>query len=319
MDLALWIGEEAYPKPADFINEARALGISRKVNSLPAGFTMGTRVFLMHKDGTKNGKIIGFFTVSELDVVVQDKHALDDKVQEFLQQGARLVTMAMVALEPRRGCGWRKPGGVYLVQTITQDGLVELAMDDLLKKDIMLKGDMVVFPRPFSIPANAKHFRGWMGIDGDALIADLQSNDYKGSINYYRFIEVGEDMTFGDFIDELAVGTGQSVALAGKVVRAAFLKVKEIVAGGDTLTVPGFGTFRSQKQAASAGTAPDGTDWTSPEKMVPKFKASPKFRTEVTDGQIDSDQSGGEDSGNGGDPDVVDDASGEPGNAGDTA
>jgi hypothetical protein len=46
----LWIGEQFYPTPADFNDEAAAQGISRRISSVPNGFEVGkTWVALAHR------------------------------------------------------------------------------------------------------------------------------------------------------------------------------------------------------------------------------------------------------------------------------
>jgi hypothetical protein len=46
----LWIGEQYYPTPRDFLDEADRLGISRRIPRLPAGFKLGrTWVWLVHR------------------------------------------------------------------------------------------------------------------------------------------------------------------------------------------------------------------------------------------------------------------------------
>jgi hypothetical protein len=46
----LWIGEQFYPTPADFSDEAARLGISRRISSIPKDFEVGkTWVALAHR------------------------------------------------------------------------------------------------------------------------------------------------------------------------------------------------------------------------------------------------------------------------------
>lgn len=45
----LWIGERFYPTPADFLQEGRDMGFSRRIKSVPRGFKLGeTWVLLAH-------------------------------------------------------------------------------------------------------------------------------------------------------------------------------------------------------------------------------------------------------------------------------
>lgn len=48
----LWIGESFYPYPADFIEEAARMGVSRRISKVPKGFVAGeTYVFMAHRKG----------------------------------------------------------------------------------------------------------------------------------------------------------------------------------------------------------------------------------------------------------------------------
>jgi hypothetical protein len=50
----LWIGAEFYPDPVDFIKEGLEQGISRRIKSIPRGFTIGkTYVYLAHIRATQ--------------------------------------------------------------------------------------------------------------------------------------------------------------------------------------------------------------------------------------------------------------------------
>ena len=55
-----WIGERHYPTPADFMREAAAMGISRRIKTIPKGFELGkTWALLAHRltiPATEKGK-----------------------------------------------------------------------------------------------------------------------------------------------------------------------------------------------------------------------------------------------------------------------
>jgi hypothetical protein len=45
----IWIGTRFYPRPSDFLLEAKKLGISRRIQAVPKGFKLGTHwVFFAH-------------------------------------------------------------------------------------------------------------------------------------------------------------------------------------------------------------------------------------------------------------------------------
>jgi hypothetical protein len=46
----IWIGGQYYPTPASFIDEAKRMGISRRIVAVPRGFEVGDYVFLAHRE-----------------------------------------------------------------------------------------------------------------------------------------------------------------------------------------------------------------------------------------------------------------------------
>jgi len=286
-DIVIWVGSKFYPKPEDFIREAAVLGVSRKLPSLPVGLEVGrSRVFLMHQAGTEKGKLIGYYIVGGLEVIVHDPNNADPKIQEIMKQCTRVLTTAQAAVEPKRGCGYRSPGGVYLVNLdMTQDDLIKLASLRDLDKDVFMKGKAVFFPQPYPM-ADAKHFRGCMFVDGDELLGDLQAGAYKGSINYYRVVEEVESMRFGVFIEQIAQELGESAAGTERVIRTAFSKIKDVVTSGDDVRIPEFGRFTAFRRAPGKGYSKDRGVFEVPSQLVPKFRPAESFRAMVkTDGR----------------------------------
>lgn len=54
----LWIGEQHYPRPADFMAEGALQGISRRISALPKGFTVGkTWTFLAHRKCSRGAHV----------------------------------------------------------------------------------------------------------------------------------------------------------------------------------------------------------------------------------------------------------------------
>ena len=59
-DIAIWIGREFYPKPEDYIREAKALGCSRKLHHLPADIVLGeSKAWLFHKTAPSKRSVPG--------------------------------------------------------------------------------------------------------------------------------------------------------------------------------------------------------------------------------------------------------------------
>jgi hypothetical protein len=111
----VWIGEQHYPEPEDFLEESRAMGISRRINSIPHGFVVGeTWVLLAHiravqptaeemaqyigngggeKPKAKPG-IFSAFMPDRVEQVVTPDEAEDDEFIEKLEK--RGITPVMV-------------------------------------------------------------------------------------------------------------------------------------------------------------------------------------------------------------------------------
>jgi len=284
-DLIINIGESFYPDIEDFIEEARTMGISRKLPFLPNGFETGkTRCFIMHKAGTKRRRLVGFFIIDGLEVVVEDKRALEDKAREFVELGAMPISMAEIKSEPLRGCGYRKPGGVYIVQHLTPEQVLEIAELSDLKKDIFAKGKLVVFPKPFPV-AGTEHFRGFKLIDGDQLIGDLQTGDYKGSINHYAIVEEGAKMTFSEFTQHVAKETGHTIAQTDRILRESARLIQDVVVSGDDVTIPGLGRFlprerspRAERKVHNIHTGEEILVPAQPAYMYPAFRPAGSFK-----------------------------------------
>ena len=279
MDVVIWIGDAFYPKAEDVINEAKALGLSRKFPQLPEGIEIGkSRVFMMHKCGTQSGKIFGYFVVGGLEIIVQDPDNMPQEAKDLVNKGVVALSAARAALEPKRGCGYRSPGGVYVVNRMDQDAIIELAKMEDLDKDILLKGQLVLFPKPWPI-ANTGHYRGYSQIDGDELIGDLMASQYAGSINYYATIKEVDHMTFGAFTEKTAKDLGISRADAEKFTKTVFGGIESLMLEGDSLHVPGFGTFATARRAPrTSRNIHTGAAIDVPSKIVPTFKPVKKLK-----------------------------------------
>ncbi len=82
---------------------------------------------------------------------------------------------------------------------------------------------------------------------------------------------------------EIAAGKADvSNAAAGRVLDALIDAVQETVAHGDTVTLVGFGTFKSSHRAARVGRNPqNGKEIKIAAATVPKFTAGAKFKEVV--------------------------------------
>lgn len=81
----LWIGEQFYPTPQDFLREARLQGISRRISTVPRDLVIGeTGVLLAHRkairsvDGTFLPGIVSMFRPTAVEYVVTGNESDDD-------------------------------------------------------------------------------------------------------------------------------------------------------------------------------------------------------------------------------------------------
>jgi DNA-binding protein HU-beta len=89
-------------------------------------------------------------------------------------------------------------------------------------------------------------------------------------------------MNKAELIEIAATAADISKAAAGKALDAAIQAIVKTVAKGDTVTLIGFGTFKSSKRAARTGKNPKtGAALKIPATTVPKFSAGSGFKTAV--------------------------------------
>lgn len=85
-----------------------------------------------------------------------------------------------------------------------------------------------------------------------------------------------------DLIDVIAKEADLSKAAAGTVLNALTSVIVKAVAKGDTVTLIGFGTFKSSKRAARTGRNPaTGAALKIAASTVPRFTAGAGFKTVV--------------------------------------
>lgn len=89
-------------------------------------------------------------------------------------------------------------------------------------------------------------------------------------------------MTKKEFIDKVAKRSGLSKKDATSAVNAVFEILKERLAEGDKLTIPGFGSFFVAQRSERKGRNPQtGQEIIIPAKKVPKFRASSNLRAKI--------------------------------------
>ena len=89
-------------------------------------------------------------------------------------------------------------------------------------------------------------------------------------------------MNKAELIEIAAKEADISKAAAGKALDALINAVVKAVSKGDTVTLVGFGTFKSSKRAARTGKNPQtGATIKIPATTVPKFSAGAGFKSAV--------------------------------------
>jgi len=89
-------------------------------------------------------------------------------------------------------------------------------------------------------------------------------------------------MNKSELVDVAAKEAGISKAAAEKALAGILGAVVKAVAGGDSVTLVGFGTFKSAKRAARTGKNPKtGATIKIPATTVPKFSAGAGFKEAV--------------------------------------
>ncbi|MBI4688149.1 MAG: HU family DNA-binding protein [Nitrospirae bacterium] len=89
-------------------------------------------------------------------------------------------------------------------------------------------------------------------------------------------------MTKAEMIDAVASGAEISKAAAAKAVDSVFNGITKTLKKGGTVTLVGFGTFKTSKRKARKGRNPKtGAEIKIPAARVPKFSAGKALKTAV--------------------------------------
>lgn len=116
-DFMMWVGRTSYPDIPSFVNEAKELGVSKRVSKFPTNLELGkTKVYLVHDEGVSGvASIFGYFTVEAAEVIVEKKTGGKKKEGDITTE----VSLREVKQEPDRLCGRRdNPGAKYLTGTL---------------------------------------------------------------------------------------------------------------------------------------------------------------------------------------------------------
>ena len=104
----------------------------------------------------------------------------------------------------------------------------------------------------------------------------------KQPVPWWDLVQLEETMNKSELIDALSDKSGLTKADAGRAVSAFVDVITETLAGGDKVTVPGFGTFKaSQRSARTARNPKTGAPIHVPAHTAPTFKASKALKDAI--------------------------------------
>jgi len=105
-----------------------------------------------------NGKVFGMFVPETIEYIDDGKD--EAKLEKAKAAGFEVVSVAAVALEPKRGCGKRKGGGTYAVTKVKSDSTAgQEAVEALGLEGVNVHGNFVEFVNHVDI-SGVKRFRG---------------------------------------------------------------------------------------------------------------------------------------------------------------
>lgn len=167
-DILMGVGQRFYPTPKDFINEAKNLGVSKRIPTIPRFFCFGrSKVWLVH---WRTREIFAYFIPMKLEIIGANEELL--KLSKKYEANVEEIPPEQAAAEPARGCGYRSVGGGYAVAYNDTETL-ERVLEDAKKqgllngKDIFLAGPLVVLKR--KIKYTGKFTRGYRYIRVDPI------------------------------------------------------------------------------------------------------------------------------------------------------
>ncbi len=113
----LWVGQQFYPTPGQFLQECHQLGVSRRINVVPRGLVVGeTWVFLGHREvienpsfahgGIEPSRLPGIFAAFRpraIEYVVSGQEH-DDELETLVARGFTLVRVERVGEQLETPC-----------------------------------------------------------------------------------------------------------------------------------------------------------------------------------------------------------------------
>ena len=172
VDLLMWVGYEHYPTIGAFVDEAKRLGLSKRIGRLPQGVEIGkSRLFFAHDEGCppEASVVFGHALISGIEVLARDEDESSERVEaasarlHVEPETIRVVVMGGDVPEEPRGCGYRtEPGSTYLVS----------GQGRKPKTTWWGSGEALSYTQAVTVQEGKSRlrFRGAMKVDGDLLL-----------------------------------------------------------------------------------------------------------------------------------------------------
>ncbi len=179
-DYLLWVGWASYPTIAGFVEEAKTMGVSRRISKIPIGLEMGkSRIFLAHDEGeTDDAVIFGFFVPTTLEMITlssssEQENGIDPKLRGIVDP----ISVETASHEEIRGCGMREDvGALYAVSYTSEDTMMARFESHSTIPETTLSGPLVAFDQPKDYNTiihrgiGRLRFRGIKKVDGEDII-----------------------------------------------------------------------------------------------------------------------------------------------------
>ena len=166
-DIIMFVGHSCYPTGDDYITESLSLGCSKRISRPPKELVPGqSRCFLAHDDGkTGHGYIFGYFAIQGFEIILDDEEKIRKYQEEYEGLNIQAVRSEEARIEPRRLCGYRVYGAMYVVSHPDLEKAWDVAEDLYSKADIA--GGLVILLN--KIPYPRRRFRGWRYMEPEFL------------------------------------------------------------------------------------------------------------------------------------------------------
>lgn len=176
-----WIGEQFYDLES-FLNEAKRLGVSRRVSAnILKKMRFGDKIWLAGRFRKwRWAHVIGYFYLSKLEIIGGNK-----RIEEILKEKNipyKVIPKEDAIVEEIRGCGRRVLGAGYIVTVpdidfeliINEKAQIIVSENDIKVKypEFNIGGKIYLLEKPTKI--KIKRFRGFMKFNEEMFLRDLR-------------------------------------------------------------------------------------------------------------------------------------------------